>query len=111
MAREINEDVRFRVLRALEQNPNLSQRDLSRELGLSLGLVNYCLKALAEKGHVKFNNFRASDTKLHYAYVLTPKGIAAKLALTQRFLKRRMDEYEALEHEIERLRAELHAEK
>lgn len=106
MSREIDEDVRFRVMRAVQDSPNASQRDLSRELGLSLGLVNYCLRALVEKGQVKMQNFRAADNKMRYAYVLTPRGIAERTALTRRFLARRITEYEQLKAEIETLRHE-----
>lgn len=105
--REISDDVRFRVLRALEQDPNLSQRALAEETGVSLGLVNYCLRGLVEKGHIKVRNFRNSRNKLGYAYVLTPQGIAARVALTRRFLKRRVAEYEVLKAEIEGLRREI----
>ncbi|SEK12088.1 hypothetical protein MAA5396_04717 [Marinovum algicola] len=94
-------------MRELEGNPELSQRELAKSLGISLGIANYCLKALVEKGQVKVSNFRASDNKLRYAYVLTPQGLAAKAALTARFLKRRVAEYEALKAEIEALQKEL----
>jgi EPS-associated MarR family transcriptional regulator len=102
----LQEDVRFRILRLLEGNPELSQRDLSQELGVSLGAVNYCLNALVDKGQVKVRNFRASNNKLRYAYVLTPKGVAARTALAGRFLQRKMREYEALKSEIEALEQE-----
>ncbi|QFS84841.1 MarR family protein (plasmid) [Roseivivax sp. THAF40] len=107
MTREVNEDVRFRVMRAVEQNPNVSQRELSDQLGVSLGIINYCLHGLVEKGHIKIRNFRASPNKLRYAYVLTPAGIAERVSLTKRFLKRRMAEYDALQAEIEALQEEL----
>ena len=90
-------------MRELEGNPELSQRELAKLLGISLGIVNYCLKGLAEKGQVKVRNFRASDNKLRYAYVLTPQGLSAKAAMTARFLKRRVAEFEALKAEIEAL--------
>lgn len=90
-------------MRELEGNPELSQRELAKSLGISLGIVNYCLKGLAEKGQVKVRNFRASDNKLRYAYVLTPQGLSAKAAMTARFLKRRVAEFEALKAEIEEL--------
>ena len=90
-------------MRELEGNPELSQRELAKSLGISLGIVNYCLKGLAEKGQVKVRNFRASDNKLRYAYVLTPQGLSAKAAMTTRFLKRRVAEFEALKAEIEAL--------
>lgn len=103
---EQREDVRFRVLRLLEDNPEYSQRDIAQNLGVSLGAVNYCLNALIDKGHVKVNNFRASDNKLRYAYLLTPHGISEKTALTSRFLRRKLREYEALREEIEALQVE-----
>lgn len=109
MTREIDEDVQFRVMRAVQENPQASQRDLSRDLGLSLGLVNYCLRALVEKGQVKIQNFRAANNKVRYAYVLTPRGISERTALTRRFLARRIAEYEALKTEIETLRDETDA--
>lgn len=96
----------FRVLRTLEARPETSQRELAESMGMSLGKANYCLKALVDKGLVKVRNFRNSRNKLAYAYVLTPSGAAAKAALTGRFLKRKMAEYEALEAEIEQLKRE-----
>lgn len=99
--------VRFRVLRALEHNPQLSQRDLARELGVSLGGVNYCVKALINRGSIKVENFRASDNMIRYAYILTPEGLAEKGRMTGRFLKRKMREYEALKAEIEGLQDEV----
>jgi len=95
-------------MRELEGNPELSQRELAKSLGISLGIVNYCLKALVDKGQVKVRNFRASDNKLRYAYVLTPQGIVARAKLTKSFLQRRMSEYEALKAEIEALQADVH---
>jgi EPS-associated MarR family transcriptional regulator len=95
------------LLRALDASPDLSQRDLALRTGISLGAVNYCLKALAEKGLVKVRNFQASNRKLRYAYVLTPAGIEAKTRLTARFLKRKVAEYERLQAEIAELEAEL----
>lgn len=103
-------EVRFRVMRALEQDPKMSQRDLARDLGVSLGGVNYCVKALINKGSIKVENFRASNNKIRYAYILTPEGVAEKGRLTARFLKRKMREYEALKAEIERLQNEVYAE-
>ena len=99
-------DTRFRLLRLLEDKPNLTQRDIANELGISLGGVNYCLRALADKGMIKIKNFRNSNKKMAYLYVLTPKGIREKMALTDAFLKRKMEEYEALRLEIETLQQE-----
>jgi EPS-associated MarR family transcriptional regulator len=103
----VNEDVRFRILHILKDKPDLSQREIADELGVSLGAINYVLKALVEKGQVKVRNFRASNNKLRYAYVLTPSGIEAKARLTTGFLKRKYAEYEALKSEIEALEADL----
>jgi len=105
--RSIREDMRYRVLRTLETNPDLSQRALARELNVSLGALHYCLRALMEKGLVKARNFAASSNKTRYAYVLTPAGIAEKSALTRSFLTRKRAEYAALQAEILALEAEL----
>ena len=105
--KQLQEDTHFRVLSLLEQNPDMSQRDLAKALGVSLGGVNYSLKALMERGMVKVQNFSRSERKLAYAYVLTPHGLAEKTKLTARFLKRKMDEYEALKAEIDSLQVAL----
>ncbi len=105
--KQLQEDTHFRVLSLLEQNPDMSQRDLAKALGVSLGGVNYSLKALMERGMVKVQNFSRSERKLSYAYVLTPHGLAEKTKLTARFLKRKMDEYEALKAEIDSLQVAL----
>ena len=97
---QLQEDTHFRVLGLLEQNPDLSQRELAKVLGVSLGGVNYSLRALAERGMVKMQNFKRSEKKLAYAYVLTPRGLAEKTRLTADFLKRKLEEYEALKTEI-----------
>ena len=91
-------------MRALEVNPQVTQRELADQLGVSLGAVNYCLNALVEKGLVKIENFKASETKWRYIYVLTPMGIAERAALTGRFLARKLREFEQLRAEIEALR-------
>lgn len=96
-------------MRLLHDNPRLSQRQLSRELGVSLGAVNYCLRALIDKGEVKIRNFRAAEDKRRYAYILTAKGIAEKARLTRAFLARKMAEYEALKAEIEAVQSEIGA--
>jgi EPS-associated MarR family transcriptional regulator len=98
---------RLAVLRLLEQRPDMSQRELSESLGLSLGKTHYVLHALLDKGLVKARNFRRSDNKLAYAYVLTPSGIRAKLQLTKLFLARKEDEFEQLRHTIAALKVEL----
>lgn len=104
---DFQNDARFRIMRLLETKPDLSQRQIASELGISLGAVNYCLKALASKGYVKVQNFGESNRKWRYAYVLTPRGAMAKARLTTRFLRRKLAEYEALKAEIAALRAEL----
>jgi EPS-associated MarR family transcriptional regulator len=103
---KIQEDTYFRVMRLLEANPDLTQRELAEQLGVSVGGLNYCLKALMEKGLVKMQNFSQSKNKFGYVYVLTPHGLAEKAALTGKFLKRKMEEYEALKVEIEALKNE-----
>lgn len=102
----ISEEDRYRLLRRLADNPNISQRSLAAELGISLGKLNYCLRALIEKGLVKAANFRTSRNKAAYAYLLTPRGLDEKARMTVRFLKRKLAEYEAIRVEIEDLRRE-----
>lgn len=109
--RSFQEDARFRVLRLLQDYPDISQRDIARKLGISLGGVNYCLQGLVEKGLVKLKNVSKSDNKLKYAYLLTPRGVAEKAAMTSRFLKRRMREYEMLKAEIEAVAEDLDGER
>lgn len=101
------EELRLRVMRVLEDNPEASQRDIAKELGVSLGSVNFCVKALVDIGFVKLNNFVKSNKKMGYAYILTPEGISEKAAITARFLKRKMNEYEMLREEIEQLKREV----
>ncbi len=103
----LREQTQFRILRLLQDNPEMSQRDLAHTLGVSLGSVNYCLQALVQKGLLKFSNFAVSEDKRRYAYVLTPKGLAKRAALTAGFLRRKLAEYEALKHEIASLEAEM----
>jgi EPS-associated MarR family transcriptional regulator len=100
------EEPHFRILRELERDPKVSQRHLAQELGVSVGKINYCLKALIDRGLVKANNFRNSQNKRAYLYVLTPKGISEKSRNAVRFLRRKTAEYEALRKEIDRLRRE-----
>tara|TARA_Y100000816_G_scaffold292359_1_gene287214 strand:- start:2866 stop:3180 length:315 start_codon:yes stop_codon:yes gene_type:complete len=91
---------KFNVLRKVNSNPNISQRELASQLNLSLGKVNYCLKSLKNKGLVKIKNFKKSENKLRYAYILTPKGIAEKTKITVNFMKIKMQEYDELKSEI-----------
>ena len=101
------DELRLRVLRALEANPELSQRQLAAELGVSLGGVNYALKALVERGFVKAGNFQKSGNKIAYLYVLTAQGVAEKASLATAFLGRKLEEYEVLRQEIEALKGEI----
>ena len=108
MSKEIfvYQEAHLRVLRLIELNPKIKQRELAIEAGVSLGKTNYCIKALLEKGLIKVQNFKSNDRKMAYAYLLTPSGIAEKAHLTQRFLQQKMDEYENLKAEIELLKQE-----
>jgi len=99
-------DIHLDLLRKLESNPHYTQRELSREMGVSLGKVNYCLKKLTEKGWVKLSNFTHNPNKIGYAYLLTPGGIEEKSRLTFSFLKRKIVEYEILKKEINELKLE-----
>ena len=94
-------------MRLVDEEPNLSQRAIAERLGVSLGSVNYCLKALVQKGWVKVDNFRRSDNKLAYAYILTPQGAAARLWQTKMFLRNKLHEYNQLKVEIIRLEMEV----
>lgn len=101
------EDTAFRVMRLLQANPDITQRELAEQLGVSVSGMNYCLKALMEKGWVKMHNFSQSKNKFGYVYILTPSGMAEKAALTSHFLKRKLQEYEALTAEIRSLKTEV----
>jgi len=98
---------RLELLKLLQEQPQMSQRDLAQAMGVSLGKANYCLKALMEKGHVKLERFRANPDKRQYAYLLTPAGLTEKTRITLEFLRNKVAEYEALEKEIEQLRGDL----
>ena len=91
---------KFEILRRIVKRPNSTQRDLARDLDLSLGKVNYCMKALKEKGFIKINNFQKNPNKINYIYILTPKGIREKTKLTINFMKRKIKEYEELKKEL-----------
>ena len=99
----LTDEYRYKILKQLEANPEISQRELAKELGISLGRANYCIQALIEKGFIKAKNFRNSQNKKAYIYYLTPKGIEAKASVTLQFLKNKMAEYQALKAEIEHL--------
>ena len=102
----LDETTRYRLLKLLESNPGLSQRQLAQTLGISLGKVNYCLTALIEKGLLKASNFRNNKNKRAYMYLLTPAGVEEKARVTIQYLKIKMQEYETLHLEIEELRHE-----
>jgi EPS-associated MarR family transcriptional regulator len=102
--KKLQEDTEFRVLRMLEAQPDVTQRDLAENAGISVGAINYCLKALIAKGMVKMQNFSESRNKFGYVYVLTSDGLLHRAAMTQAFLKRKLAEYAALQQEIESLR-------
>jgi len=99
-----NKDIRLDLLRRLDSNPKCTQRELSQEMGISLGKVNYCIQKLTAKGWIKLTNFSRSSNKLGYMYLLTPKGIEEKTRLTSLFLKIKLDEFEILKDEISQLK-------
>ena len=101
-----NQDIQLDLLRKLESNPEYTQRELSKEMGVSLGKVNYCIRKLTEKGLIKITNFKQNPNKIGYFYLLTPKGIDEKARLTISFLKRKVIEYEILKKEINELQLE-----
>ena len=94
-------------MRLVHERPDISQRELAEKVGVSLGSLNYCLKALMDKGFVKLENFQSSKHKFKYVYILTPNGIAEKMSITGRFLKRKLQEYGELKAEIDALKAEV----
>ena len=96
-----NNQDHFDILRKLNRNSKISQRELAKDLGFSLGKLNYCLKALKEKGLIKINNFKKNPNKMNYMYILTPKGIRKKTSLTINFMKKKIFEYEELKKELE----------
>lgn len=100
----LTDEYRYKILKLVEANPEISQRELARQLGISLGKVNFCLKALIEKGLLKATNFRNNKNKLAYMYLLTPSGLEEKASTTMRFLKYKLQEHEMLQREIEELR-------
>ena len=107
---QLQEDTYFRLMQLLHENPHLSQREMAIALGLSFGGINYCLKALTQKGLIKIHNFSQNQNKFGYVYLLTPSGISEKAVLTGSFLKRKLQEYEALEAEIKALKLKIDAE-
>lgn len=103
----MSEEISYQVIKLIEQDPEISQRELSLALGVSLGKVNYCVKALIDKGWIKARNFKNSQNKLAYRYLLTPHGLQQKTVVAASFLKRKLAEYERLQCEIESLRQEV----
>ncbi len=103
----MNEEISYKLFKLIEADPDISQRELAKEIGVSLGKANYCLKALMDKGWLKASHFKNSNNKIAYAYSLTPKGVGEKAKLTTRFLQRKVSEYEMLKGEIEKLRHEV----
>ena len=103
----LTNEIRYKILKELEENPEISQRDLARHLGVSLGRANYCLHSLIERGLIKARNFKNSRNKKAYMYYLTPEGIEAKATITMQFLKHKMQEYELLKAELDRLQQEV----
>jgi EPS-associated MarR family transcriptional regulator len=103
----LNPDLHFKLLKIIEGKPSISQRELAKELGVSLGSINYCLKALIDVGHIKLENFNANPNKLGYLYILTKKGLMEKTSLTVGFLNRKKLEYEALKKEIDSVQRSL----
>lgn len=97
----------YKILKSFEENPHITQRQIAKELGLSLGKTNYVIHALIDKGWVKLGNFKRSDNKLGYFYILTPQGINEKSTLAQKFLKMKSQEYNKLKREIKKLKNEL----
>jgi len=105
----LTDEYRYKILKLVENQPEISQRELAKSLNISLGKANFCLKALIEKGFLKASNFRNSQNKLAYMYLLTPSGIEEKSSITVRFLKTKMQEYEVLQSEIHTLMQEAKA--
>lgn len=100
-------EIKYRLIKILDSNPNLTQRQMAEEMGVSLGKFNYCLNELIKSGIVKIERFKTSDSKAAYLYLLTPKGMTEKVQITSSFLKRKLDEYEKIKHEIKELEGEL----
>jgi EPS-associated MarR family transcriptional regulator len=103
----VDDEIRYKIFKVLQADSQMSQRALAEELGISLGKTNYCLKALISKGLIKMKNFSHSNNKLGYVYQLTPKGLEEKAKVTFRFLKRKIEEYETIQNDIEQLRNEV----
>jgi len=107
MNKPFEQEIRFRLLQILSRKAVLSQRDMAKEMGISLGKVNYCVTELAKKGFIKIVRFKSAKNKVPYTYILTPRGIQEKVRLTARFLRQKIDEYEEIEKQIGRLADDL----
>jgi EPS-associated MarR family transcriptional regulator len=107
MASSISDEIRYKLLILIQENPHYSQRELAEEIGVSVGKVNYCIKALVDVGYVKLNNFKSSEKKSGYMYFLTPKGMREKLAVTIRFLEYKQQQYDLIQKEIKDLQKEI----
>ena len=103
----MEDEIHYKLLKALQENPDVTQRELAARLGISLGKANYCLRAVMERGWVKMANFRRNPNKMGYVYLLTPKGIEEKTRFAVRFLRHKLDEFDALKAEIEGLQLEV----
>jgi EPS-associated MarR family transcriptional regulator len=103
----MEDEIHYKLLKVLEESPDITQRELAARLGVSLGKANYCLRALMGRGWVKVANFRRSPNKLGYAYLLTPRGIDEKARFAVRFLRHKLNEFDVLKAEIERLKVEV----
>ena len=111
MNNQIEQEIRYRLLKILSQEPNLTQREMAKKMGISLGKVNYCLSELAKKGLIKVNGFKSAKNKIPYSYILTPHGIEEKARLTISFLRMKIMEYEEIKRQIKELSAEIEEEK
>ena len=109
MHTNLNDETSYRLLKILEENPDISQRVLANKMGVSVGKINYCLKALVQVGLVKMNNFASSKNKLRYAYILTPKGFSEKAQITKRFLAEKLEQHQMLSREIDELKKEINS--
>jgi len=107
----MNTEIRYRLLKLLDQNPNLTQRQMAEEMGISLGKFNYCLKELVKKGIVKIERFKSSDNKAAYMYILTSRGIEEKTRITVSFLRRKLEEFEEIKKQIDELVGEINGSK
>lgn len=110
MNHNYEQEIRYRLLKVLSQDPNLGQRDMAKRMGISLGKVNYCVSELASKGWIKITRFKSAKKKMPYTYMLTPKGVEEKGRLTLRFLKRKLSEYEEIKKQIRELHCEVEQE-